>query len=1148
MSYSSHIPSKEYLKPPSPSLLDGVKVVLKADQQYRLVRFQAHNWGTFSDYHDIPISEEGYLITGPSGSGKTTLLDGYSTMLIPPKWLEYNSAARDVGGRRDRNVMSYVRGAWGTLRAEGEAEPTTQYLRPNATWSALALTFKKGHEYLTMIQLFWVKGSEINRISRHYFIVKRQFSLEELDFAGKNFDLRELKASQHFDLESNNFEDYHAFYGQNLGLKEDNALKLLQKTQSMKNIEDLDSFLRNFMLDEPDTFQAAHQMVEQFEALNAAHEAVNKARLQMEVLGPIRLNLPRYEQAGTMLHDAQEMVDCLDVYADLRKKKLLDDELERLGQSEAKLTDELNDIGNKIKLKNTELSDLREQYSGNEGNLLDQYGQKREERIKRLEVVKANAERYQAAKRFLGFGQTGGESGFREAQAMAQAELDGQGDRRRILRQEYRRLVGEERARRADLEATEREIAALREQNGNVPAEYWELRKELLAALGAQGGDGLPFLGQLVAVKPDGARWEGAIERALAPLATSVLVDEELYGPVSQHANGASLGGRLSYLKVPRLSMGFAGGMAPPPGSLLSKLEFKPGPYADFLALELGRRLNLTCAETMAEFGKNFASLTPEGQVKLDNERHEKDDRRELNDVRHFRLGFDPTRKLAAWNRHREGQVAGLAGLAAGIEQIDSSEESMNERAERCKAILGLTWEGIDLPRLEDEISHYEEMIKQLLSKNFKVSELRKSVLKREAELNDLLDERAKRELERKNDRYNHQLLSKERTELTLKPQTRALTDETRRKLLSRFSDFGHLNLKNLNEIVLKVARELDKALADGRARQADHGSKLFASFNEFMARWPGESLDLQARVSYAKDFLKILERLELDDLPRLEDKFAELLRKFSTQNAGHLSSWLSENFNEIFKRMAVVNESLAGLPFNRVGGKPTYLKIKVTPRHLDEVDKFKEDLKSVTRDQYVRDPFLDEERFGTLKRLIADLSSTERDKVSWRERVLDVRKHVEFSGHEEDGDGKEIETYRSGAGKSGGQRQKLAAICLAAALRYQLGGRAYGYPRFGTVVFDEAFDKIDNDLTVIALEIFKNLGFQMILATPMKNIPAAEPYIGGAVYVSISGRDRSSVTPVIYDHDRKKLLWPDDPARSPGPGGGGTVGHEIPR
>src|SRR3546814_20808370 len=63
---------------------------------------------------------------------------------------------------------------------------------------------------------------------------------------------------------------------------------------------------------------------------------------------------------------------------------------------------------------------------------------------------------------------------------------------------------------------------------------------------------------------------------------------------------------------------------------------------------------------------------------------------------------------------------------------------------------------------------------------------------------------------------------------------------------------------------------------------------------------------------------------------------------------------------------------------------------------------------------------------------------------------------------------------YRSGAGKSGGQRQKLAATCLAAALRYQLGGQDRALPSYSTVVLDEDFDKADAEFTAMAMNIFK--------------------------------------------------------------------------
>ncbi len=81
--------------------------------QFRLARLQTFNWGTFSGVFDFPVPAADYLFVGPSGSGKSTLLDAHAALLTPPKWVAFNVAARE-GERKgeDRNLMSYLRGAW----------------------------------------------------------------------------------------------------------------------------------------------------------------------------------------------------------------------------------------------------------------------------------------------------------------------------------------------------------------------------------------------------------------------------------------------------------------------------------------------------------------------------------------------------------------------------------------------------------------------------------------------------------------------------------------------------------------------------------------------------------------------------------------------------------------------------------------------------------------------------------------------------------------------------------------------------------------------------------------------------------------------------------------------------------------------------
>jgi uncharacterized protein YPO0396 len=134
----------------------------------------------------------------------------------------------------------------------------------------------------------------------------------------------------------------------------------------------------------------------------------------------------------------------------------------------------------------------------------------------------------------------------------------------------------------------------------------------------------------------------------------------------------------------------------------------------------------------------------------------------------------------------------------------------------------------------------------------------------------------------------------------------------------------------------------------------------------------------------------------------------------------------------------------------------------------------------------------------------------------------------VEFIGRELDKEGTQVEVYRGGSGKSGGQRQKLATTCLAAALRYQLGGDDHGLPQYAPVVLDEAFDKADNEFTALAMNIFAEFGFQMIVATPLKSVMTLEPFIGGACFVDISERRHSSILMIEYDSERQRLNLPE--------------------
>lgn len=125
-------------------------------ERFTIVRMQVANWGTFSNIHDIRISDRGHLFVGGSGSGKSTLLDAVSA-LLSPKASYFNAAARQGERRSDRTFVSYIRGAWSSEQ-DKEGKATVKYLREGSTFSLIALTFSSEQQVVTLLFIGYVQG------------------------------------------------------------------------------------------------------------------------------------------------------------------------------------------------------------------------------------------------------------------------------------------------------------------------------------------------------------------------------------------------------------------------------------------------------------------------------------------------------------------------------------------------------------------------------------------------------------------------------------------------------------------------------------------------------------------------------------------------------------------------------------------------------------------------------------------------------------------------------------------------------------------------------------------------------------------------------------------------------------------------------
>ncbi|WP_016856638.1 ATP-binding protein [Halomonas smyrnensis] len=1080
--------------------------------QFRMTRLAVFNWGTFDGLHELDLAREGFLITGRSGSGKSTLLDAISTLLTPPRWVDFNAAARDNARRgRDRNLVSYVRGAWADREDDATGEVATQYLRPGATWSALALTFATPQgQTVTLVHLYWVAGTATaaQSLRKHFMLAERAFSLRELE--GFDLDLRRLKQRltdvQHVE---GNFAAYAERFRHLLGIESETALRLLHKTQSAKNLGDLNEFLRHFMLDRPETFTTAERLVEEFDELDAAHQAVVKARRQRDLLRPAREAHQRWLAARADALALEADREALEEYRLEREEALLEDRLKSLAQQQAADQALIEETEQRLAELDLRIEDLKDRRRAEGGDAIA--GLERE--LKRLDNDLARAlprrAEFDRDLETLDLPPVRDAAGFGEHQARAEQWLDELAKAQAEDQQQRDDLITRRNALERRLASLTEEITALRRRPSNIPANLQVLRRELARSLNL-GEDALPFAGELLQVDKAQHDWRGPIERVLRPLALTLLVEGRRADALQRHVQATDLGDRLNWQRVdtdtrPR-HHGTAG-----PDQLPARLTIKPDhAWRDWLADRLQQDYDHHCVEKSHELARHVRAVTRAGLVREDDSRFEKADDIALDDPRAWVLGFDNREKLALFEEEAETLGAELTEIAETLDTLDQEQRRSGHRQQACHRLLGTRWEEVDVAGLRERQADVSEALRELREGNDALASIEQQLTEarhqRDQHHERLTDLRATLKTREQEQQQRERRLAECR-------ERNLELDETRRERLSARFEAGELTLDNLEQQLRRVDNALQKEINRLALDAKEDESLITSAFEAFQREFHAEASDHGTDLADADGYFERLARIEQDNLPAFEARFFELLNRQSRQNLVALETELRNARKLIRSRLDDVNTSLAQASFN----PGTHLKIRLIDRELPRVSDFRRQLTEILSHQSTDDTEHAEAQFAQLRELVAQLTGRSAEEQRWREQVLDVRFHVEFMAIELDAEDHQLEVFRSGAGKSGGQRQKLATTCLAAALSFQLGGDE-GWPRYASVVLDEAFDKADHEFTATAMRIFQRFGFQMVVATPLKSISTLEPFIGGACLVEISERNRSALLPVAYN------------------------------
>lgn len=1076
----------------------------------RLHRLEVFNWGTFDQrVWSFEVGGRNALLTGDIGSGKSTLVDALTTLLLPAHRISYNKAAG--ADTRERDLRSYVLGHYKSERNEVTGTSRPVGLRDTRHYSVVLGVFTNTGfgDTVTIAQVF--RARDTGQPDRFFVVADTDLGIAS-HFSGFGTELPALKrrlrdqgARVH-----DGFREYSRDFRRRLSIESEQAMDLFHQTVSMKAVDNLNDFVRSHMLEPFDTKARIEALVEHFDHLTKAHDAVVRARAQLERLDPLVGDLDAHDELAATVDHLDRVRDALPVAVAGRHRALLVDE-------SARLTGQITDLDRQIDDERA----LEQQLRVSEHETASQIAGHGGDQLRHIEnqIAELDQQQPNRRKKFDRFNELLGQTGLEPIGSREQfvATLDRLRERRQSLDDTLAAtdttLTDLRMAKRElddEAQAVNDELRSLATRQSSIPSQSLDIRARLVDDLGV-AADRVPFVGELISVRDDSSEWEGAAERVLRTFALSLLVPDDHYEAVASWINGRHLNARVVYFRVPART-------APPVSLdrrtadplLVDMLEVKPGtPFTAWIENELGRRADHVCVTDVARFRSVDKAVTREGQIK-DRSRHEKDDRHRIDDRRQYVLGWTNRNKVDALIAHAETLHQRAAALTA---QIDQHEGRRRDTGAQVHAIAELgaytDWDDLD----------WEGIVRRIAALRAEEQRIRQSS-DRLAALTDQLDTvRAEIEACRTRSEALHGRLGATRSALQSATDRIAELDgrlggdaasdarghvDAVEALLADVRPLGSITLATIDETERQASALVTQRRNETEARRSTAGGRITRAMTAFRTAYPHETAEFDDSLASAGEYRALRDRVARDDLPRFEKEFKDYLNQNTIRDIASLSAQLNKQESIIRERVDSINASLHDIDYN----PGRYIRLVPDRTPNTDIREFRADLHACTSNVLGGDDQYSEERFLQVRRIIERFVGREgmvdQDRA-WTRRVTDVRQWFVFSASERWRDGEaEYENYTDSAGKSGGQKEKLAYTILAASLAYQfkLDRAATRTKSFRFVVIDEAFGRGSDDSTRYALSLFTSLGLQLLIVTPLQKIRVIEPHVSAVGFV----------------------------------------------
>ncbi|CAE12403.1 hypothetical protein CKY12_19535 [Photorhabdus sp. S12-55] len=1060
--------------------------------QIRLAELSVYNWGSFNGLHTALIDPMGTLVTGDNGAGKSTFIDGLMALLLPAGKATFNVAAAQ-GDRSDRTLLSYMRGSFGSAH-DGAGTRVRSKREFGVVTGLRALYQGDDGSKITLAALFWITKSTnvLADVTRVYVVAKRDLTLKEMLNAFGNGNARAFKQWLRDDPTitccDDNFSDYQELYRKLLYMDNKNAPALLSRALGLKKIDDLTGLIRELVLEPSTVKDDAKKVVEEFADLVAIHSQLVDARAQ-------KVHLSRLPELNSIIEKTtKEFAELMaeknslpvyfgEIFAQLWSEKITDIEAElealllKISQVEGQKVD-----ANKL------VERRHEEYLQFGGDKIESLRKEVDHTQTQLNRVVRNSSQYQTHANELALPSVLEEAVFLKNQSTASTRLASIQQEEGEYQDRFATISAKFSELQANIHDISQEIREIEARpDSNIDVKYQQLRDELVNSL-ELSKEQCVFIGELIDVEDREKSWQGAIERALGGLRTTLAVPHHCYSMVTRWLNARHTGLHVR-VQVVNNSTTQGQSVVFKSDGYLRKLVWRTHPYREWLKHHL-QRFDLQCVSSTEELDQTPFSMTQQGLMHMDKGRFEKKDQYRIDDRRRWCLGFSNKSRLAILNNDKKELTLQLAETEKKVSQARQDLNSVSDRKILWEKIQGYRWDDINAPYWHEKLSDLQVDLKMLEQSGGDLDKARErweSAKEQLVQIQSVLNQLNSDSGGVKNTLKN----AKEEWSKAQAKASKGLPDSARQLLAIRVGVLNTNDLGRMSELVLKVEEDLERLLDISR-NSKDKAERLAISIMvSFRSndKWQVFTVDWQSNIGGLPDYLNHLRQLEEEGLPNLVEQFIERLNKHATQSLARIKTKLESEREDILERIDIINRVLKRTEF-RSG---THLKLGSKREKFPHVNEFEQHLRKVLS-QVTSDDH--EARFRQLAKVVEILgkaSAPGSSNTLESLRLLDPRYQMSFYAEELDSNTGEIrDVLESSSGKSGGEKESFAATIVAASLAYVLTPDGYDRPVYCTVFLDEAFSNTAETVSRRVLRVFRELHIHVNLITPYKNLNLA--------------------------------------------------------